>query len=96
MLNIDKLPHVAPPRTELAYLAVVDLGDGVTLGRGPLGERRIVPIVGGRFEGPGLRGSVLRGGADRQLIRPSVSAQFQLSFPSLSPWMPSSSPPKAK
>lgn len=29
-----------------------------------LGERRIVPIVGGRFEGPGLEGTVLNVGAD--------------------------------
>lgn len=29
-----------------------------------IGERRIVPIVGGRFEGPGLKGTVLNVGAD--------------------------------
>lgn len=39
------------------------------MGRGPLGERRIVPILGGSFEGPRLRGKVLPGGADRQLWR---------------------------
>jgi hypothetical protein len=48
----------------------VELGQGfLRLGRGPLGERTIVPITGGRFEGPKVGGSVLSGGADRQLVR---------------------------
>ena len=41
----------------------------MSLGQGPRGERFIVPILGGRFEGPRLRGTVLPGGADRQLLR---------------------------
>jgi hypothetical protein len=60
----------AAPRSEFAYEAIVDVGELMPLGRGPLGERRIIPILGGEFEGPGLRGIVLPGGADRQLIRP--------------------------
>lgn len=39
------------------------------MGAGPLGERRIIPIVGGTFEGPRLRGEVLPGGADWQIVR---------------------------
>lgn len=35
-----------------------------------MGERYIIPITGGTFDGPmGLRGTVLPGGADRQLWR---------------------------
>jgi Protein of unknown function (DUF3237) len=34
-----------------------------------LGERRIIPIVGGVFAGPRIKGKVLPGGADRQLVR---------------------------
>src|SRR4051794_27320632 len=40
------------------------------VGAGPLGERRIVPILGGRVSGPRLVGEILPGGADFQLIRP--------------------------
>ena len=29
----------------------------------------MVPITGGTFEGPNIRGTVLAGGADRQLLR---------------------------
>jgi hypothetical protein len=52
------------------YEAIVDVADTVELGHGPLGARRIINIVGGEFHGPRLRGRVLPGGADRQLIRP--------------------------
>ncbi len=61
---------IVPPRTEFVYEALVELDQGVIkLGRGPLGERRMVPITGGRFEGPRIKGTVLSGGADRQLVR---------------------------
>ena len=61
----------APPAPEarLAWEAQVDIGERQSLGHGPRGERFIVPILGGRFEGPRLRGTVLPGGADRQLLR---------------------------
>lgn len=47
----------------------VDVGEIVTMGPGPLGERRIVAIHGGTFEGPALRGEVLPGGNDWQILR---------------------------
>jgi Protein of unknown function (DUF3237) len=60
---------VVLPRTEFVYESVVDLSPTLPLGMSPFGERRMVPIVGGSFEGPGLRGKVVAGGADRQLVR---------------------------
>ncbi|WP_293993907.1 DUF3237 domain-containing protein [Sphaerotilus sp.] len=57
------------PRTEFVYESIVDIADMVNMGTGPLGERRIVPITGGEFAGPGIKGVVLPGGADRQLVR---------------------------
>lgn len=64
---------VPQPRATLAWTAVVDIAPRRDLGMGALGERWIVPILGGRFwGGPGheaLRGRVLPGGADRQLLR---------------------------
>jgi len=64
----DKIPMVFP-RTEFVYEAIVDLEPTLQLGQSPYGERRMVPIVGGTFEGPGLKGRVMPGGADRQLVR---------------------------
>lgn len=47
----------------------VEIGEVVSLGPAPLGERRLVNILGGRFEGPAMRGEVLSGGADWQIAR---------------------------
>ena len=57
------------PRFEFLMSLAVDVGDVVSMGAGPLGERRVVGIVGGTFDGPGLRGEVLPGGADWQIVR---------------------------
>jgi hypothetical protein len=65
---LSDLPIVLP-RTEFVYEALFDLEPVMMLGQGPLGERRIIPIVGGVFAGPRIRGKVLPGGADRQLVR---------------------------
>jgi hypothetical protein len=61
------------PATRLLWHAAVTIDDRIELGRGPLGERFIVPITGGCFWGgpelPQLHGTVVPGGADRQLLR---------------------------
>lgn len=57
------------PRLEFLMHLAVDVGEVVSMGEGPLGERRVVGILGGRFEGPELRGEVLSGGADWQIAR---------------------------
>jgi hypothetical protein len=41
----------------------------IDVGRTPRGMRRVVPIVGGTFEGAELKGRILPGGADWQLIQ---------------------------
>lgn len=68
----ETLP-VETPAATLLWHAAVTISERESLGRGPLGERFIVPITGGRFwGGPGheaLHGEVLPGGADRQLQR---------------------------
>ena len=46
-----------------------ECGAGGRLGKGPLGGRFRVPITGGEFQGAGLKGKGLAGGADRQLLR---------------------------
>ncbi len=46
----------------------VDVGELVSMGPAPLGERRVVMITGGTFEGPAMRGTVV-GGADWQIAR---------------------------
>ena len=64
-LRFPAIPLVTINALEL----LVETGESVEIGAGPLGYRRMVPITGGQFQGPGLSGKVLSGGADRQLIR---------------------------
>ena len=57
------------PAFEFLMRLEAEVGEPSSMGAGPLGERRIVPITGGRFEGPGLRGEILPGGNDWQIVR---------------------------
>ena len=57
------------PRFEFLMSLAVDVGDVVSMGPGPIGERRVIGILGGTFEGPALRGEVMPGGADWQIVR---------------------------
>ncbi|OLP42583.1 DUF3237 domain-containing protein [Rhizobium oryziradicis] len=57
------------PKTEFVYEAIVTLQDTIEMGQSPLGDRRIINITGGEFAGPRIKGKVMPGGADRQLLR---------------------------
>jgi hypothetical protein len=57
------------PQFEFLMNLEVEVGAIESLGAAPPGERRVVSIVGGTFEGPELRGEVLPGGADWQIAR---------------------------
>ena len=60
--------HAAPSLAFVMELAI-ELAPALDLGVTPAGFRRMVPITGGRFEGPKIRGDVLPGGADWQILR---------------------------
>lgn len=77
------VPAVEPaPQLEFIIEIIADIAETEDLGAGPLGQRRIVPIIGGVFSGPRLRGKVRSGGADRQLVRADgvrqLVAQYEL------------------
>jgi hypothetical protein len=57
---------VSAPTFEPLFEADVEVGAPVSLGHVALGERRMVPILGGTFSGAALSGEVLSGGADWQ------------------------------
>jgi hypothetical protein len=58
----------AKPDCEFAFEIRALVGGVLEVGALSHGRRRIVPITGGTFEGPGLRGRILSGGADWQVI----------------------------
>ena len=47
----------------------VEGGKGLEAGDTPKGFRRMIPITGGSFEGPNIKGEVIPGGYDFQLLR---------------------------
>ena len=53
---------------EYLFALQAEVGELISMGPAPLGERRVVYIHGGSFAGPQLRGEVL-GGADWQIAR---------------------------
>lgn len=61
-----------PPKPQLQYMArfSVDLIAPIwELGKtSDLGKRRIIPITGGKFEGPLLNGEIMNNGADWQIV----------------------------
>jgi hypothetical protein len=61
---------VEAPKTELVLEAYVTIAPAVQIGQSDAGTRRFIPITGGRFVGDGIKGEVLAGGADWQLVRP--------------------------
>lgn len=59
-------PQVAP-QLEFALQLKVTLGETFAINNTQHGRRTVIPITGGTFEGPGLKGTIVNGGADYQL-----------------------------
>lgn len=58
----------ADPQLEFVLELKVTLGEAFGVGKTPKGDRFVIPITGGTFEGPRVKGEVLSGGADYQLV----------------------------
>lgn len=67
-------------QTEFAFKAEVLVDKIMDLGTTQHGNRRIIPITGGTFEGPGIKGTVVPGGADWQIIRPDAVAELEARY----------------
>lgn len=57
------------PRLEFAFEELVTLSPAIVPGKTPYGSRNMIPITGGTFEGPGIKGTIVPGGWDWQLVR---------------------------
>jgi Protein of unknown function (DUF3237) len=64
-------PQPKAPQLRFVFEEQVTLAADIPVGETPIGKRNIVPITGGTFEGPGLRGKIMPGGWDWQLTHPS-------------------------
>jgi hypothetical protein len=69
-----------PPHLSFVMTLDVKVGVAVEVGPVPRGRRRVIPIQGGTFEGPELKGVVLPGGADWQIVRPDGFAELDTRY----------------
>ena len=52
----------------------------LVVGQSSYGLRRVIPIAGGSFAGPGIKGAVVPGGADWQFVRPDGVIELQAKY----------------
>lgn len=67
------------PELEFAFETTAIVSPLVVVGETQYGTRRFVPITGGTFEGPNLRGTVLPG-TDWQLVRNDGVLEIEASY----------------
>jgi len=67
-------------KTELVLEAKVEIGSMVNVGESKRGTRRIIPITGGTFSGPNIKGTVLPMGEDWQLTRPDGATELNATY----------------
>jgi hypothetical protein len=70
----------SPPKLEFVFEAHVTVDPLLDLGNVGKGGRRIIPITGGQFAGPQIRGEVVSGGADWQILRSDGVAELEARY----------------
>lgn len=70
-LGVSPRAQGTPPRPGLTFAFEIraQVGTPLEIGNVPEGRRRIIQILGGTFSGPGMKGTILPGGADWQIVR---------------------------
>jgi len=69
-----------PPKLDLVFNLHLELGKPTDVGKiGPAGNRRVVPVLGGTLEGPGLKGKILPG-VDFQIIHPDGLTELDAHY----------------
>ena len=72
--------ELPPLATRLVCRINAQLGPIQEIGTLASGRRRVVPIAGGRVEGPQLNGEILPGGADWQLVTAGGGAVIEARY----------------
>ncbi len=75
-LPTPTLEHVA----DLTVQVAAPIEAGAVTGLNSRGRRRIIPITGGRLDGPQLQGRVLPGGADFQIVVSDTCADLDARY----------------
>lgn len=67
-------------RAAFMWEARVSVGEAISVGKSKHGIRRVIPITGGTFSGPNIKGEVLPGGEDWQLVRPDGDTELNARY----------------
>ena len=68
------------PELEFALQLKVTLGETFGINNTQHGRRTVIPITGGTFEGPGIKGTILNGGADYQLANANGRTEVEAIY----------------
>ena len=68
------------PQLEFALQLKVTLGEAFAINNTQHGHRTVIPITGGTFEGPGIKGTIINGGADYQLANADGRTELEAIY----------------
>ena len=68
------------PQLEFALQLKVTLGETYSCGETQHGRRTVIPITGGTFEGPNIKGTIINGGADYQLANADGRTELEAIY----------------
>lgn len=68
------------PQAEFVMQLKVTLGETYSCGETQHGRRTVIPITGGTFEGPNIKGTILNGGADYQLANAAGRTEVEAIY----------------
>lgn len=74
----DNIPEA--PQAEFVMQLKVTLGETYSCGETQHGRRTVIPITGGTFEGPNIKGTILNGGADYQLANAAGRTEVEAIY----------------
>jgi len=67
-------------KSEFMWDAKVKIANMINVGESKRGVVRVIPITGGTFAGPNIKGEVLSGGEDSQLVRPDGDTELNARY----------------
>jgi hypothetical protein len=80
VVNGQTEPPKNTPQLEFALQLKVTLGDTYSCGETQHGRRTVIPITGGTFEGPHIKGTIINGGADYQLANADGRTELEAIY----------------
>ena len=79
-VSAQTYPPKDMPQLEFAMQLKVTLGEAFSIDNTQHGRRTVIPITGGTFEGPQVKGTIINGGADYQLANAQGRSELEAIY----------------